>query len=47
MRATSLSEAFVVAGKELGFAGLDVNADNQAGYSNACLKLICQLVCLQ
>lgn len=32
VRATSLSEAFVVAGEELGFIGLDVNADNQEGF---------------
>jgi len=38
VRATSLSEAFVVAGEELGFIGLDVNADNQEGHSYACLK---------
>lgn len=32
VRATSLSEAFVVAGVELGFRSIDINADDQQGF---------------
>lgn len=32
VRTTSLSEAFVVAGKEMGFPGLDINAEDQEGW---------------